>query len=144
MTVIDPKFARAKFQMGDVVYKWTGDYTGPGVVRGLSLNAKGQIRYLVGHRVKGGSGEFLHVYAEGNLRDMEGVTGTKGPQCPGAVGVPSYDAELLDALIVAHRQVDMLLAQVITFDHNFMPSKSAAWPDIVRRHELIQKYGGKV
>jgi hypothetical protein len=144
MTVIDPKFARAKFQMGDVVYKWTGDYTGPGVVRGLSLNAKGQIRYLVGHQVQGGNGEFLHVYAEGNLREMEGVTGTKGPQCPGAVGVRSPDIELVEALEKAHQQVDILLAMVIEFDNTFMPSQSPLWPEIERRAKLIRENGGWV
>lgn len=63
--------ADPKFSIGDPVYKWTGDYTGPGVVRGISRNGKGQIRYMVGHTVQGGHGEFLHVYAEGNLRPID-------------------------------------------------------------------------
>jgi hypothetical protein len=57
-----------KFQIGDQVFKWTGDYTGPGTVRGISTLPSGKVRYLVGHRVEGGEGEFLHVYSEGNLR----------------------------------------------------------------------------
>lgn len=60
-----------KFAIGDSVFKWTGDYTGPGVVRGISHNSKGQVRYMVGHTIIGGTGEFLHVYAEGNLRPPE-------------------------------------------------------------------------
>lgn len=59
-----------KFQIGDLVFKWTGDYTGPGTVRGISELPSGKLRYLVGHKVEGGSGEFLHVYAAGNLREV--------------------------------------------------------------------------
>lgn len=57
-----------KFKVGDAVFKWTGDYTGPGIVRDVCVLPNGKMRYLVGHRIDGGSGEFLHVYAEGNLR----------------------------------------------------------------------------
>lgn len=57
-----------KFQVGETVFKCTGDYTGPGIVRGISVLGNGKVRYLVGHKIEGGSGEFLHVYAEGNLR----------------------------------------------------------------------------
>jgi hypothetical protein len=60
-----------KFQIGQLVYKWTGDYTGPGIVRGHAINGSGKLRYLVGHRVEGGTGEFLHVYAEGNLKPLD-------------------------------------------------------------------------
>ncbi len=61
----------AKFHVGDTVFKWTGDYTGPGIVRGVSQNGKGQWRYIVGHTVAGGQGEFLHIYSEGNLRAVD-------------------------------------------------------------------------
>lgn len=57
-----------KYQIGDAVFKWTGDYTGPGIVRGITKLPTGKTRYLVGHKIEGGAGEFLHVYAEGNLR----------------------------------------------------------------------------
>ena len=57
-----------KFKIGQLVEKWTADYTGPGRIRGISSLENGKIRYLVGHRIEGGTGEFLHVYAEGNLR----------------------------------------------------------------------------
>lgn len=60
--------ADPKFKVGDAVFKWTGDYGGPGIVRGTSVLPSGKLRYLVGHRIEGGTGEFLHVYAEGNLR----------------------------------------------------------------------------
>jgi len=59
-----------KFQIGDRVYKWTGDYGGPGTVRGIAKLNNGKVRYLVGHKIEGGEGEFLHVYAEGNLREL--------------------------------------------------------------------------
>lgn len=58
-----------KFEIGQLVYKWTGDYSGPGRVRGITALPDGKLRYLVGHRIEGGTGEFLHVYAEGNLRE---------------------------------------------------------------------------
>lgn len=60
-----------KFQIGERVFKWTGDYTGPGTVRQVGKNGKGQWRYMVGHTIEGGTGEFLHIYAEGNLRPVE-------------------------------------------------------------------------
>ena len=63
-----------KFKIGQWVEKWTGDYTGPGIVRGISTLASGRLRYLVGHRIEGGIGEFLHVYAEGNLRMTDGAS----------------------------------------------------------------------
>jgi hypothetical protein len=75
---------------------------------------------------------------------MEGVTGTKGPQCPGAVGVRSPDIELVEALEKAHQQVDILLAMVIEFDNTFMPSQSPLWPEIERRAKLIRENGGWV
>jgi hypothetical protein len=156
-----------KFEIGQHVYKWTGDYGGPGIVRGIAGLDNGKLRYLVGHKIEGGTGEFLHVYAEGNLRGIEalndlltvtkeeglrsrtgqptpeGATGTIGLQCPGAVGTPN-NTELIEALATAHRQVDMLMAMVITLDNSFinsfMPSQSSLWPDIVERIELLRKY----
>jgi hypothetical protein len=70
-----------------------------------------------------------------------GATGSIGLECPGAVGETRH-TELLDALIEAHRQVDTLLAMVITRDRTFRPSQSALWPEIVRRAELINKHHG--
>lgn len=52
-------------------------------------------------------------------------------------------AELLDALVEAHRQVDILLAMVTTRDQTFFPSRSALWPEIVRRFELIKRHGAE-
>jgi hypothetical protein len=59
-----------KFAIGQIVFKWTGDYTGPGTIRGIAGLDNGKLRYLVGHKIMGGTGEFLHVYAEGNLRNV--------------------------------------------------------------------------
>jgi hypothetical protein len=50
-------------------------------------------------------------------------------------------AELLDALVEAHRQVDILLAMAVEADPKFFPSRSALWPEIVRRFELIKRHG---
>ena len=62
---------KPKFETGQTVLKWTGDYQGPGIVRGIAGLANGKLRYLVGHKIEGGIGEFLHVYAEGNLREID-------------------------------------------------------------------------
>lgn len=48
--------------------------------------------------------------------------------------------ELVEALATAHRQVDMLMAMVITLDKSFMPSQSPLWPDLVKRVELLRKH----
>jgi hypothetical protein len=50
--------------------------------------------------------------------------------------------ELVTALALAHRQVDLLMAMVITLDPSFMPSQTSLWPDIVARVELIRKHEG--
>ena len=64
-----------KYRVGQLVEKWTGQYGGPGRVRGIA-NEDGQpLRYIVGHRIEGGFGEFYHIYAEGNLREPEGFDG---------------------------------------------------------------------
>ncbi len=71
-----------KFEIGQKVFKWTGDYTGPGFVRGITVLPNNKVRYLVGHRIEGGSGEFLHVYSEDNLRaaDKAEFGGISEPQ----------------------------------------------------------------
>jgi hypothetical protein len=58
-----------KFQIGQAVEKWTGNYGGPGIVRGIARDEGQPLRYIVGHKIEGGHGEFYHIYAEGNLRD---------------------------------------------------------------------------
>jgi hypothetical protein len=120
--------AKPKFEIGQTVHKWTGNYGGPGIVRGIANDEGQPLRYLVGHTIRDGYGEFYHVYAEGNLRD---------PQAPSNQAKPN---ELLDALATAHRQVDTLMAMLIAHDNSFMPTQSSLWPDIVKRVELIQKY----
>jgi hypothetical protein len=135
-----------KFEIGQLVEKWTGDYTGPGRVRGVSVLENGKVRYLVGHRIEGGHGEFLHVYSSGNLREPEGlddlpaISKEEGLRTRTGLATPE-DTELVDALVEAHRQVDALLAMVVTMDKSFFPSQSPLWPEIERRAELIQKHG---
>lgn len=58
---------RAAFEIGDRVEKFTGGYTGPGVVK--AVLPRGQI--VVAHRIAGGSGELLHIYAAAQLRPVE-------------------------------------------------------------------------
>ncbi|MBT1509464.1 hypothetical protein KIP88_03020 [Bradyrhizobium sp. SRL28] len=130
-----------KFEIGETVYKHTGNYGGPGIVRGIA-NDKGQpLRYLVGHGIMGGYGEFYHVYAEGNLREVDPNAGDLPPRMLPPQRTATGN-ELLDALVEAHVQVDMLMAMVIGLDKSFMPSKSALWPEIVKRVELIRKHEG--
>lgn len=57
-----------EFKVGDAVFKHSGEYTGPGVVRAVFAKPSGSVRYVVGHTIAGGAGEFLHVYAAANLR----------------------------------------------------------------------------
>jgi hypothetical protein len=56
-----------KFNIGDRVYKFTGDYHIFGEVRGVFTMASGAVRYAVEHKAEGG-GSFLHVYSEANLQ----------------------------------------------------------------------------
>jgi hypothetical protein len=56
-----------KFNIGDPVYKFTGDYQIFGEVRGVFTMAGGAVRYAVEHKAEGG-GSFLHVYSEANLQ----------------------------------------------------------------------------
>lgn len=141
-----------KFEIGQLVYKWTGNYGGPGRVRGIANDEGQPLRYLVGHRIEGGFGEFYHVYAEGNLRESGDNNDSELPSADnvrGILGPPANsgeapDSELVEALSEAHRQVDTLLAMVITLDRSFMPSQSPLWPEIVRRAELIRKHGASL
>ena len=64
-----------KYRVGQLVEKWTGQYGGPGRVRGIAQDDGQPLRYVVGHRIEGGFGEFYHIYAEGNLREVEGFDG---------------------------------------------------------------------
>lgn len=148
---------KPKFETGQTVLKWTGDYQGPGIVRGIAGLANGKLRYLVGHKIEGGIGEFLHVYAEGNLREIDVVVidplatvlapDHDLPSADDVKGILKPDpdhTELVEALCEAHRQVDMMLAQMVMADKTFMPSKSPYWAETVKRFELIQKHGGVV
>ncbi|WP_234892227.1 hypothetical protein [Agrobacterium vitis] len=55
------------FAIGDLVEKYTGDYTAKGEVRGIFATTRGAVRYVVEHQADGG-GSFCHIYSEKNLR----------------------------------------------------------------------------
>jgi len=63
-----------KFRVGQQVEKWPGNYGGPGTVRGIAHDKGQPLRYIVGHKIEGGFGEFFHIYAEGNLREVANGT----------------------------------------------------------------------
>ena len=132
---------KPKFEIGQTVLKWTGDYGGPGIIRGIAGLENGKLRYLVGHQITGGTGEFLHVYSEGNLREIDIVMIDPLSKF---LTSEQDNKELFDALATAHRQVDMLMAMVIGLDNTFMPTQTSLWPDIVKRVELIRKYEGLI
>lgn len=67
MPIVGKATPPVKFHVGERVWKCTGDYRGPGIVRGHAFLPGNKVRYLVGHQISDGKGEFLHVYAEGNL-----------------------------------------------------------------------------
>jgi hypothetical protein len=49
--------------------------------------------------------------------------------------------ELLDALVDAHGDLDLLLATIFMLDNKAMPSQSPVWPNMVKRHDLLKRYG---
>jgi hypothetical protein len=49
--------------------------------------------------------------------------------------------ELLDALVDAHSDLDLLLATICTLDNKAMPTQSPVWPNMVKRHDLLKRYG---
>ncbi|WP_234911306.1 hypothetical protein [Allorhizobium taibaishanense] len=57
----------APFKIGDMVEKYTGDYSARGEVRGIFATTRGAVRYVVEHQAEGG-GSFCHIYSEHNLR----------------------------------------------------------------------------
>ena len=57
-----------RYQPGDPVEKFTGDYVASGEVRAAFLTKAGKARYVVEHTWPGGTGGFLHIYSEANLR----------------------------------------------------------------------------
>lgn len=55
------------FEIGDKVYKHTGDYRIEGEVRGVFTLRNGAVRYAVEIEASGG-GSFIHIYSGKNLR----------------------------------------------------------------------------
>jgi hypothetical protein len=52
-----------RFEVGDRVEKYTGDYQIIGEVRAVFATKRGKIRYVVEH-----DPGFLHIYSDTNLR----------------------------------------------------------------------------
>jgi hypothetical protein len=50
-------------------------------------------------------------------------------------------AELLDALEAAHRDLDVLLATIVGLDRSFRPSQSSVWPNMEARADLLRRHG---
>ena len=53
---------------GDKVEKFSGEYTGPGTIEQIVSMDDGRTRYLVSHKIEGGTGTFLHIYSKKQLR----------------------------------------------------------------------------
>ena len=59
----------AKFPVGTVVEKCTGDYHLKGIVVGTALTLAGKERFIVEHHPVATG--LLHIYSENNLRKVE-------------------------------------------------------------------------
>lgn len=59
-----------KFDIGDKVYKQTGDYNFPGEIRSLFKTRNGSIRYVVEATWAGYEG-MLHIFNESQLEFAE-------------------------------------------------------------------------
>ncbi len=55
-----------KYQIGDKVLKFTGDYQWRGEVRAVFTTKNGSLRYVVEH--KADVGGVLHIYSPSNLK----------------------------------------------------------------------------
>jgi hypothetical protein len=63
-----------RFGLGDRVYKRGAGYEGPGEVVAVFKTWMGDYRYVVGHRVAGGRGQFYHIYSAKQLtKDPHGA-----------------------------------------------------------------------
>lgn len=59
-----------EFTIGDRVWKFGGEYGGPGEAVGITvdLNGKGRRLYAIAMKVEGGYGRFVHVFPASVLR----------------------------------------------------------------------------
>lgn len=57
----------SKYQVGDFVEKYTGDYQLKGFVVAVFQTRAGKTRYVVEHEPG-----FLHIYSDANLRFVDG------------------------------------------------------------------------
>jgi hypothetical protein len=55
-----------RYEIGDKVEKFTGDYQLPGEVRAVFTTRAGKLRYVVEH-----DPGFLHIYGPANLRTLD-------------------------------------------------------------------------
>lgn len=55
-----------RYEVGDKVLKYTGDYKLVGEVRAFFLTKAGKLRYVVEHEPG-----FLHIYSPANLKKAE-------------------------------------------------------------------------
>ena len=91
--------------IGTKIEKVGGSYGGPGIVRGYAEAEIGSPRYLVGHQIEGGYGEFLHVYPIDMIRVKDGTAST----CPSAVTDEMVDRALAAACLAARREASRLI-----------------------------------
>jgi hypothetical protein len=61
-----PEIKEYKYEIGDIVLKFTGDYKAVGEIRGRFKMKNGAVRYVVEHRSTP-EGSFCHIYSEANL-----------------------------------------------------------------------------
>ena len=71
-----------KFSPGDRVWK-TGIYSGPGEIVAMFELDTDVWRYVVAHKIEGGSGVFLHIYSAGQLIPECDQCGGSGFDTPG-------------------------------------------------------------
>lgn len=56
-------------------------------------------------------------------------------------GATAERHDLLSSLALAHEQVITLLGLLVRKDNSFVPSETELWPEIVRRNEILRRYG---
>jgi len=55
------------FKTGDLVFKHSGDYGGPGTFVQYILDGK-RVRCIVKHKIEDGFGSFFHIYSPAQIR----------------------------------------------------------------------------
>jgi hypothetical protein len=65
---IPPQSPAQDEKWGAPVLKTGSGYNGPGTVITTFRNTQGAMRYVVGHTIQDGDGEFYHIYSEKELQ----------------------------------------------------------------------------